>query len=608
MTLDKITISNFKSIDKLEFDVKKYGNSYTTMLLGLNEAGKSNILEAMSFFDVPEKEYDFNILHNQKNEDSGYIDLYFYLSFESKQSYLDLIKKNVINGKELNFTLTNISKNVYLPKGEKAFIYAYSYKIVGITPNLFIKKTADNKIEISKENDASNTFVELTDENVVEFLGSEIENSIMKYEPKVSFWKPEDKYLISSSINLNEFKDSVFSNLPLKNIFSIAGYETSTKIKSKIDEISNPQKRSKLASVLSEKTTEYIKSIWKHKIDFIIDISETGNCTISIKDEGKNNIHDRHSMNVRSEGFKQFISLILSLSIETDKLKRTGRLILIDEPENHLHPSGIRDLGKELLKIGETNYLFISTHSPFLIDHKQQERHIIIKKDINANTVKKEIKEHNDLRDDEVLSEAFGISIYKDLINLKRILVEGASDKLILKKSCKLLGLDYGITNGTGSNIVQVASKLNDDDIGMLVLVDDDSDGKKYKKDILKIDGVYNSSNVFTLRDLVSEAIDNGTIEDLLGKEYVQGQFKALYNEIFKEETAIELNENSCFIEQIKIALLKEQKENKIVSNFIDKLKVDISENFNPSKTTFKTKFPLIKALIEKIKDILSKE
>ena len=53
-------------------------------------------------------------------------------------------------------------------------------------------------------------------------------------------------------------------------------------------------------------------------------------------------------MNSRSDGFKQFISFILSLSIETKKYDNNNRLILIDEPERHLHPSGIRDLGKDL--------------------------------------------------------------------------------------------------------------------------------------------------------------------------------------------------------------------------------------------------------------------
>ncbi|PIQ80087.1 MAG: hypothetical protein COV79_02340, partial [Parcubacteria group bacterium CG11_big_fil_rev_8_21_14_0_20_41_14] len=44
MEITKIKIENFKSIKEIEFDLKKYGNSHTTMLVGINESGKSNVL------------------------------------------------------------------------------------------------------------------------------------------------------------------------------------------------------------------------------------------------------------------------------------------------------------------------------------------------------------------------------------------------------------------------------------------------------------------------------------------------------------------------------------------------------------------------------------
>ncbi|RLA82771.1 MAG: hypothetical protein DRG78_06290 [Epsilonproteobacteria bacterium] len=605
MTIDKIRIKNYKSIEDIEFNLKKYGNSYTTMLLGLNEVGKSNILEAMMLFEVDtEEEFDFNILHNQKI-DSKYIDIYFNLSFENNNTYINELKKTIINGEELDFKLSNIEKNIYLHKGSSTFNIKYNYKL-NLNKPLFIKLNTEKKIEASNKNDTDETFIEVTNDDIPEILLKEINSVINSWEPLVSFWKPETKYLISSSIDLDIFKEKVYTNIPLKNIFSLAGYKTRDDIKSVIDEISSPQKRSKLASILSERTTKYIKSIWKHKIDIIIDISETANLDISVKDEGKNNTHDRHAMNVRSEGFKQFISFILSISVETGVLKESRRLILIDEPENHLHPSGARDLGKELLKIGEMNYLFVSTHSPFLIDHKNQERNIIIKKDSSANTIKKEIKEYNDLRDDEVLSEAFGISIYKDLMNPQSILVEGFSDKLLLQKTLNVSGLVYGITNGHGSNISQIATRLDNDDIKMLVIVDADEEGEKYKKSILKLSGNYTNENVFTIRDLVAEVVSGGTIEDLLGKEYVESQFKKLYTEIFGNESTFILLENSAFIDQIKIVLLKDEKTKKEVSDFLDKLKINISNNFQlSSASNLKTKFPLLKKLVDRIKEVV---
>lgn len=606
MTLDKIVIKNFKSIQDLELDINKYGDSYTRMLLGINEVGKSNILQAISFLKTPTDEFDFTLMRNQKDEKSKYIDLYFYLSFESKTSYLDYIKPNIKNGELLDFEITNIEKNVYLSKTEKNFEEVYSFTVENVTKKLYIKKnpaSQEHTFEISEKDDPENDFLELTDNLINEYFTEDITSAIRDYEPSVSFWKPSDKYLISS-VDLKSFKENPYTNMPLRNIFILSGYKTMGEIKEKIEETTSAQLRQRLMKILSTKTTKYIKSIWNHKISVVIEITDSMLCNVSIQDDGTKNEYNYFKMSDRSEGFKQFMSLILSLSVETKKLDRKHKLILIDEPENHLHPSGIRDLGKELLEIGKKNYLFVSTHSPFLIDRDNKERNIIIKKDASANTIKKEITNEDDIRDDEVLSEAFGINVYRDLLITHKILVEGGSDKLILQKTFKLKKLDYGITNGTGSNIVQIASRLDYDDIKVMVITDDDDDGRKYRDEIIKIDGVFSSENVFTIRDLVGTLTNKGTIEDLLGKEFIQSKFNAFYKDQFGVDSDLELTDTP-FIEQVKIYLLKKQSLNKLqLKESLDTFKKKVSEEFKPSsQTVLDTKFPLLKELIEKIKE-----
>ena len=111
MKLDKIEISNFKSIEKLEFNIQKYGGSYTTMLLGINEAGKSNILQAMSFLETPEDGPDYLSFHNQKDDDDSDIDITFNFSFKHKDTYRKEIRSLIKNGDLLDFELINIHKN-----------------------------------------------------------------------------------------------------------------------------------------------------------------------------------------------------------------------------------------------------------------------------------------------------------------------------------------------------------------------------------------------------------------------------------------------------------------------------------------------------------------
>lgn len=256
----------------------------------------------------------------------------------------------------------------------------------------------------------------------------------------------------------------------------------------------------------------------------------------------------------------------------------------------------------ELLRIGKENYLFVSTHSPFLIDRTNKKRNIIVKKDNKAQTIIKEIKEDDDIRGDEVLREAFGINVYQDLLNPQRILLEGASDKKILDKVFQIKNKEISTTNGNGTNIDTTASMFNQNNISIIVIVDDDEAGKKYKENILKIGGVYSKNNVFTLKDLVLGMTDGGTIEDLLGKEYIESKFKKFCKDKYNEEPEINL-EGGPFVEQLKAYLHKAGK--KVSDNLLDDFKARVSNDLSLSKTTLGRKFPLLDELYQSIEEKL---
>ena len=148
----------------------------------------------------------------------------------------------------------------------------------------------------------------------------------------------------------------------------------------------------------------------------------------------KNDEFNLYNINERSQGFRQFISLILSISISNEKEKLKNAIIIVDEPENHLHPSGIRYMRDELLKIGKNNYVFLATHSNFMIDRKEMSRHYIVQK--NTHTHLKRIEQEQDLSDDEVLNDAFGLNILNDFLSPHKILVEGLTGFFLLGLNC----------------------------------------------------------------------------------------------------------------------------------------------------------------------------
>ena len=611
MLLKQIKISNFKSISHLNFEVKKHGNSYTSMFVGINEVGKSNILQAMSFLETPTEEFNFLDLNNQNNDKESYIDIYFEFEFENDKTYLTELKKKIVESNAFLklLKIQTITKNVYLKRGETLFQEVYKVNWLNFKlKDYFYSEPVAGEYKIRHKDELKEqeiaVFNKLDEDKLNEILIDLLEETIKEHVNKVSFWKPEKEYLITEPINLQTFKDNPLTNIPLKNIFVLSKYKTDEEIKTKIEEIiNNHSLRRGLQSTLSKKATKYFGNIWKHEIEIDIEISETLMCNVHIKDKGKANENKFFNMNSRSQGFHQFASLILSLSIQYHSLDMKNRLILIDEPENHLHPSGIRDMMEELLKIGENNYVFLATHSCFMIDKKTKQRNFIIKKDKAKNTIYQQISEESQVIDDEVLREAFGINIYKDFLSPYKLLVEGLSDKKIIEKTLAKLKVKETIliTNGYGDNIVSVASRLNYEDISPLVILDDDESGKKNRDKIVKIGSNFTDTNVLTLKDLESHIVTGGTIEDLLGKAFVESKFKEQYNlEFEKEPRNFSFDETKPFLNQIKIYLQRNE-NGADFEKFLENMKTKIAEDFRPTVAELNGDLSLLKSVVEKI-------
>ena len=432
----------------------------------------------------------------------------------------------------------------------------------------------------------------------------------MKFENEVSFWKPDEKHLITSTIDLMKFKEDLSENIPLRNIFYLAGYKTEEEIKTKIEEIErNGSQLRRLEKQLTKKSTEYLNSVWKEhmvKVDFRI--TDQLQCDVKIKDKGEKNDDNFFVMQSRSDGFKQFASLIFTISIEHTTEKIKNRLILIDEPENHLHPSGVRYIRDELIKIGRGNYVFLSTHSNFIIDNKVMQRNVVIKKDSNNNTFKEMINDYNDIKDDEVLKDAFGINVFVDFLTPNKLLVEGKSDKIILEKCIKKIdpNLNFAITNGTGDNLPAMAGLLNYQEISSLVVVDADKKGEQNKNKIIKIGSIFSKKNVFTIRNIEGNLIENSTIEDTLPREFVVNKFKEIYKLFFNRTISPTFEENNPIISEIRLFLQKDLSDDDKpkINELIRKLKIELSNGFDPTNLEGKTPllYSLTKKIIEKLK------
>src|SRR6185312_5808793 len=85
------------------------------------------------------------------------------------------------------------------------------------------------------------------------------------------------------------------------------------------------------------------------------------------------------------EGFQNAIVLAILRAFE--ETKRQGAILLIEEPEMFLHPQMQRSLYKTLRKIGETNQVIYTTHSPHFVSVPHYSDVLLVRRDNGCTEV-----------------------------------------------------------------------------------------------------------------------------------------------------------------------------------------------------------------------------
>lgn len=612
MKITNVEISNYKSIKDIEIPFQEYGSysnkSNTCLFVGLNETGKTSILEALNLIDKDFSGANYEeICFKPALDDNEYVELYIYFEQKMNKWWIDKLVDICNIPKQIaeKISFKEIRKNVYIKDDTVDSEYYIAIDEINLFNYLIeeseiflIKDKNQIKESITKQNASSflNDNQELLDKSVLEgIISEEFTNIFDANIPKVQIWKPKKEFLINGPIDLNIFKDDTSSSVPLKNIFHISGFLTDEAIKKTIERALKKQEKSdELKDKLSSATTKHINKIWKeHKIKIVVSINDS-NCQVFIEDKDKK--HSYFRMEQRSDGFQQFVSLILSLSAQNDSNNLKNKVILIDEPEVHLHPSGVRYMRDEILKIGKNNHVFVSTHSHYMVDTNCPERHWIVKKE-RAKTSIFQIDENTPIEDDDVLTSAFGLNLFKELLPQYILVVEGGDDKHVIQYVLDKLdiSLSYSIKSAGGaSKAPGIASLLSNEGVPAFVLFDDDKEGRDNKKKILdKFKDTYNQNNVFTLRDLVSTIPQYSTIEDMMPLNFVKSFFEVELNKTFT------LDNNKAVILQ-----LKQQAEELKDKQKLESLKIKLSKKFVKDFTT-KTKInrdaPRVKELVDQL-------
>ncbi len=617
MELEGINIKGFKSIEDISIPIKEINGSKLVTLLGKNESGKSNILEAINIAIFNNKEtYNFEKISNRILQPNKIVISFTYNTrnlnikdeFENKGLYMteSLTKKlgiaKLTDIYTLNKNEVKFNHEVLLQHNK---VKADNYYIQ--TTQLFPNRNSDNipkyKYEIVHENELAPfgvTGYKQLDSATLEKILQDTFISIIDNQKRGGAWSPSPEYLLPEEINLKQFAENPSKCIPLKNIFALHGEKDKNSILAKIDSIcaGSPTRRT-LAKQLSKVASDFLKEKWKEiNAKVIIEIESTGIASISIIDEQNEDTH--YSMEERSQGFKSFVSLLLSISIDNHESRISNAIIIIDEPEIHLHPSGIRWLLNELLRIGENNNVLISTHSNFLIDKKSKTRHFIIEKNSNGITKAIPVADTASILGDEILDRAFGIDPIRDFISKYQILVEGQCDKILISGILKTIDValetETKIINGEGNNIQALASFSIKHNITPLIITDDDAQGRASKNKIKTISNEY-EDKVFTLKELNPNLPDGSTIEDCISFAKLKKEAIEIVPDIKDRIEA--MRDDIPFMAQLNSILKENTKED--ARKILDRIKIAVSK-IGIDKND-KRLFETGKAIIKKLKD-----
>ncbi len=584
MKLTNVQIHKYKSI---ESDQSFKVEDGITVLVGMNEAGKTSVLEAIAKVNyfTNDKAFKFDTTHDyprkekKKLDKSGEDPRAITLSFKNDTSLLAQIEDDLGEGV---FTVENFTyAKKYSGGGTFGGVKANLSKFVDYKISEFGIDDADLTTRLKKCNNAAE-FTELLktiedDEHEgikenIETLEAYFENSwnwesdplseyvartyISPNMPKFLYY--DEYYSLPSEVVIEELsaKKTGTENEEYKTakaLFELADIN--------VDDLLNADDFEDYVAELEATQALISKELFKYwsannnlKIRFAIDkkIAKSTNYNNNREDkivEHRLNIrveNTRSDMTLplknRSKGFNWFFSfLVWFKKIQEDK--RSNYILLLDEPGLNLHATAQGDLLRFFEDLANEYQIIYTTHSPFMIDSLKLPSVRTVVETETGTKISDTIQE-KDPRTLFPLQAALGYNVAQNLfISKNNLLVEGVSDLIYLTVISDLLkgegrtGLKEDITIvpvGGLDKVTTFISLLGANKLNIVCLLDSfvDQKGKARLEDLIR-GNIIKQKNVKFFDEYV--AADKADIEDLFEKnEYI-----ALFNESFAGEYAV---------------------------------------------------------------------
>lgn len=595
MKLKNVEIKKYKSFeDSQKFNIE----DDITILVGMNESGKTSALEAIAktnYFQNDEA-FKFNTTHDyprkqkKRMDKQGITPEAIACTYEIDDSLAQEIENDLGEGtlETREFTVTtkydnhNSWSSVKINK--EKFINHITAKL-----NIASKTLTDKLIKVKSLTDLKTIKSGYTDENYttgLNELDKYLENkwswesdAIAEYVSRVYLKPNQPKFLyydeyfsLPSRISIEKLQNESLKEAELKTakaLFELADIDTQELIGSNDFEDFVAELESTEA-IISEELFKYWATNKSLQITFRIDKR--------VNNDGYNQRIIEHILDIRvknkgvslplknrSKGFNWFFSFLVWFKrIQEDA--NSNYILLLDEPGLNLHASAQADLLRFIEDLSEDYQIVYTTHSPFMIASGSLNRVRTVLETNNGSVVSDSIQE-KDPNTLFPLQASLGYDIAQNLfVGKKNLLVEGVSDLIVLTALSGILesegrcGLRSDITIVPTGGLEKVAtfiSLLRGSKLEIACLLDSYTDAKgKAKMDKLITEKII-QKNKISFFDAFLETHSSADLEDLFTKE----DYLKLFNSAFNELDDVKISDLNSNISQIIIQLNKHLKK-----------------------------------------------
>ncbi|MFT3674308.1 MAG: AAA family ATPase [Chitinophagaceae bacterium] len=389
MKFKQFKIQNFKGIENVVVDLDKSPDANIYTLVGLNESGKTTILEAINFFnpsnqglsvlDLPGAAIkDFNLLIpiNSRDNFNGSVSMEVTIGLDHD----DIKKINQFISENTDFSEVEPLKEIIYYRNyfyENSKFLRSDFRWTGFNGKLKSSPN-DDYVKLSKYNKEYN--LKLSN------YCSTLIPSIL-YFPNFLFDFPSRIYLESK--NEPTDKEQFYLDLVQDILYSLqneTNYKTHLVDRAKSADRNDRRSLDSLLKKMNRKVTDTVFDAWNRifkrsikdtQVIMKCDVDEEDRTFLEFEIESHDGIYQ---INERSLGFRWFFTFLLFTQFRPYRKELPQNVIfLFDEPASNLHSSAQKQLLKSFENLTKNSKIIYTTHSHHLINPNWLESTYVVK-------------------------------------------------------------------------------------------------------------------------------------------------------------------------------------------------------------------------------------